>query len=379
VRVLFFIDTLASGGAQRQAVELAVRLVESGRIQARFAAYRTEDFFRPRLEAAGIEVTLVPKALRYDPLFPRRLRADLSARPVDVVHAFLLPPSLWARLAVRGLPAELRPALIAAERNERIATSPIEAVLQRFIYRGADLITVNAASVAVEVERRCGIPAHRIRYVPNGIDLDSWDKAMLQPCPLELEPGCFHVAMVGRIAPEKNHELLLDALARLDPALLRGWRVWLIGAGSTDSAAGRRLQARARRAGLSQVLRFSPPQRGIASVMARLSLLVLSSHFEGFPNVVLEAMASRLPVVATRVGDVPNMIEDRVSGFIVPPGDAAALAAAMLRAYRLSEAERTALGAAARSRVDRCFRMDAIAQRYLELYSELAGARGQGA
>jgi glycosyltransferase involved in cell wall biosynthesis len=220
------------------------------------------------------------------------------------------------------------------------------------------------------------VPSQRIRYVPNGIDLVAWDKAMAEPCPLDLEPGCFHVGMIGRLAPEKNHELLLDALARLDPALLRSWRIWLIGAGAADSAASRRLEERARRAGLSQLLRLCPPQRGIASVMARLSLLVLSSHFEGFPNVVLEAMASRLPVVATRVGDVPNMIEHGVSGVVVPPGDAAALAEALCRVHRLVGAERARLGAAARARVEERFGMDAIASRYLELYADLAGRRG---
>ena len=375
MRVLFFIDTLGSGGAQRQAVELAVRLVERGRIQARFAVYRADDFFRPRLDAAGIEVSILPKALRYDPLFPRHLRAELLEWPVDVVHAFLLPPSLWALLAVRGLPAGMRPALVTAERNERIATSPVEAALQRFVYRRADLVTVNAAPAATAIERRCGVPAEHIRYIPNGIDLDAWDKAMAEPCPLDLEPDYFHVGMIGRIAPEKNHELFFDALARLDPALLRGWRVWLIGAGAAGSAASRRLEKRARRAGLSEVLRFCPPQRGIASVMSRLSLLVLSSHFEGFPNVVLEAMASRLPVVATRVGDVPNMIEHGISGLIVPPRDAAALAEALLDVYRLGGPRRVSLGAAARARVDERFGMDAIAQRYLELYSGLASRR----
>jgi len=375
MRVVFAIDTLASGGAQRQAVELAVSLARRGLVQARFAVYHADDFFRPRLDAAGIDVTVVRKRFRYDPLFPRRMREDLETRPADVVHAFMPQPSFWALLAVRGLASGLRPALIAAERNERIASSLAEAALQRFVYRRADLVTVNASPVAAEIERRCQVAAERICYVPNGIDLESWDRAMAEPCPLDLEPEYFHIGMIGRIAPEKHHELLFDALARLDPALLRGWRVWLIGAGAAGSAASLRLEKRARRAGLSEVLRFCPPQRGIASVMARLSLLVLSSHFEGFPNVVLEAMASRLPVVATRVGDVPNMIEHGVSGLIVPPRDAAALAEALLDVYRLGGSRRVSLGEAARARVKERFEMDAIAQRYLELYSGLASRR----
>jgi glycosyltransferase involved in cell wall biosynthesis len=374
VRVLYAIDTLGSGGAQRQAVELAVRLVERGDIRARFCVYHPDPFFRPRLDRAGIEVVLLPKYLRYDPLFPRRLRAELAARPVDVIHAFLHAPGLWSLLARRGLPRAQRPALIASERNDRIATSPLDAILHRVVYRGADAVTVNAEPVAGEIERRLRVPRQRIHYVPNGIDLGAWDLAMRADCPLDLEPGLFHVGLVGRAAPQKHHELLLDALARIDRDLLRRWRVWLIGAGLVDGEAGRRLQERARAAGLASVVRFEPEQRAIAAVMARLSLGVLCSRHEGFPNVVLEAMASRLPVVATRVGDVPNMIEPGVSGLIVPAGDADALAAALLQISGMDPAQRASLGASARLRVEQRFAMDAVASRYLDLYRGVASS-----
>jgi glycosyltransferase involved in cell wall biosynthesis len=371
VKVLFAIDTLGSGGAQRQAVEIAVRLVERGEIAARFVVYHPDPFFRPRLEQAGIEITQLPKSLRYDPFFPRRMRADLRARPVDVVHAFLLPPGMWSLLACRGMPRASRPALIASERNDRIATSRFEAIVQRAVYRGADAVTVNAEPVAGEIERHLGVARERIRYIPNGIDLAGWDRAMRAECPLDLGPGLFHVGLVGRAAPQKHHELLIDALVRIERNVLRSWRVWLVGAG-LDGERARRLQVRVRDAGLAEVVRFATEQRAIAAVMARLSLAVLTSRHEGFPNVVLEAMASSLPVIATRVGDVPNMIEPGRSGVIVPPGDAAALADALVAVFHMKPAEREALGRSARARVEECFAIDAIVSRYLELYREVA-------
>jgi len=376
MRVAFAIDTLNSGGAQRQAVELAVRLSERGDIRARFLTYHPEDFFRPRLDAAGIDVEILPKRLRYDPSFPRTMRANLVARPVYLVHAFLLPPSLWALLAVSKLSGKARPALIASERNEQIASTFLEKAIQRFTYRRADAVTVNAGPVALEIESRLRVPPARIHYIPNGIDLDAWDLAAAGPCSLELEPDSFHIGVVGRIAPQKNHEVLLDALAQIPKEVLRGWRVWVIGRGATDSPEGLRLQARARSSGLDAVMRFVPAERNIAAVMARLSVLALTSKHEGFPNVVLEAMSSRLPVVATRVGDVPNMIEHGRSGFIVPSDDTRALADELMRVYRIGHDRRRDVGAAARSRVESDFTMDRIADRYLELYRSLVRSTG---
>jgi glycosyltransferase involved in cell wall biosynthesis len=375
MKVLFAIDTLGSGGAQRQAVELAVRLVERGDIDARFAVYHPDPFFRPRLEQAGIRVDLLRKSWRYDLLFPRRMRDDLVQRPVDVVHAFMPSPSLWALLALRGMAREQRPALIASERNDQIGTLRLETLGQRFVYPHADAVTVNAEVVASMVEQRLRVPRERIHYIPNGIDLEAWDRAMLAPCPLRLEPGRFHIGLVGRIAPQKQHDLLLDALALIDRESLRSWSVWLIGAGTTQSPAGRGLQQRVHAAGLADIIRFVPEQRDIAAIMARLSLLVLCSRHEGFPNVVLEAMASRLAIVSTRVGDVPNMIEPNRSGLLVPAGDKAALAAALVRVWRMDPDTCTALGTAARTRVERAFSIDAVAGRYLALYRELAEAR----
>lgn len=371
MKVLFAIDTLGSGGAQRQAVEIAARLVESGRISARFAVYHSDPFFRPRLERAGIEITRLPKSLRYDPFFPSRLRADLRGRPVDVVHAFLLPPGMWSLLACRGLPRSSRPGLIASERNDRIATSRFEGFVQRRVYRGADAVTVNAEPVAGEIERKLGVARERIRYIPNGLDLAEWDRSMREPCPLELEPGLFHIGLVGRAAPQKHHELMIEALERIGPDRLASWRVWFVGAGLEGERAAS-LRARVGAAGLTDVVRFAPEQRAIAALMAHLSLAVLCSRHEGFPNVVLEAMASSLPVIATRVGDVPNMIESGRSGMIVPPGDAVALADALLAAFRKPPEERRAWGQQARARVEQRFAMDAVAERYFELYREVA-------
>jgi glycosyltransferase involved in cell wall biosynthesis len=105
---------------------------------------------------------------------------------------------------------------------------------------------------------------------------------------------------------------------------------------------------------------------------------VLPSLWEGFPNVLLEAMASRVPAVATRVGEVPRMIADGETGFLVEPGDTEALAAALMRLHALAPAERTAMAARARAVVESRYQIAAIAHAHRDLYAALVRPAVEG-
>jgi glycosyltransferase involved in cell wall biosynthesis len=371
LKILYSIDTLSSGGAQRQAVELAVHMAKRPDVEVRFSAYHEHDFFIPRLEEAGVPLHILPKRWMIDPAFPSRLRALLREHPVDLIHAYLHPPIFWALAAMRGLQASERPALVAAERNDRIARNLAERMFHTYIYRSADCVTVNASYVRQEIERKCGVAPERIHYIPNGIDLDTWDRQLQASSRVLLDPDRFNVLVVGRLAPQKNHELLVEALGQIDRSVRDRWTVWLVGVRDDDPRSSSALRERIAQQGLDQIIRMQPPVRSIAPIMGRASVLVLPSRHEGFPNVVLEAMASRLPIVATRVGDVPEMLVDGESGWIVEPGSAEGLAAAMLRVHEMSASDRERMAQAARSQVERAYSIDVIAERHIALYRSL--------
>ena len=373
MRVLYFIDGLGSGGAQRQSVELAARLVGMERIEASFVVYRDDDFFGDRLRSQRIPITLLSKSAKLDPSFIRRLRREFKAVNPDIVHSFLLAPSFWSALTLASLPRSARPHFLASERNTLIATDPLRRVVQSFSYHSADAVTVNAEAVVDLIDTRLRIPRERIHYIPNGIDLQAWDAAQQLDSPLYFDRDRFHVGLVGRMERQKNHLLLLRALSRIAPDVLSSWKVWLIGNFSTPDSRRPEIEREIHRWDLSKIVEISPPQQRIAAILKRLDALVLPSIEEGFPNVVLEAMASGIPVVATRVGDVANLIDDAKSGFIVPPDDEIALSERLLRLHRLGLEARRSMGAVGRRIVEERFQLEAITGQYSDLYQGLSG------
>jgi glycosyltransferase involved in cell wall biosynthesis len=373
--VVLSLDLLESGGSQRQAVELAARFQADPGWRCSVLVYVEAEFFAGRLREAGVPLVCLPKRSGLDPTYLLRLRRFLDRERPDVLHAFLLPPGLWGLLAARTLPRARRPLVVAGVRDSLVAPDTGSAWAQRVVYRGADAVTTNALPVVDLLRERIGVPAARVHYLPNGIDLARWDAQMREAAPLPLEPGRFHLALVGGLRREKAHAVLFAALERLGPERVRDWRVWCVGGPSGGPEMAREVERELRRRRLGDVVRLEPPVRNVAALMARLDALVLPSLHEAFPNAVLEAMAAGLPVVATRVGNVPHLVEDGREGLLVPPGDAAALADALARLAALPAECRRAMGRRGRAAVAARFEIGAVARAHLALYDALLRER----
>ena len=206
----------------------------------------------------------------------------------------------------------------------------------------AALITVSQAN-ADHLTTELGVARERIHVIPCGIDVDRFT-------PGPAKTGTPLIVTVARLHPVKNIALLLDAVARLVGTGQRV-RVAVIG----DGAESDNLRRRSDDLGLSEVVRFvgAATQEEVLDWWREADIGALSSDSEGMPVALMEAAACGLPVVATGVGGVAEMVEDAVTGFVVPPGDAAAFAERLGRLIA-DPALRTRMGAAARQRaVDR--------------------------
>ncbi|MEJ2644260.1 MAG: glycosyltransferase, partial [Gammaproteobacteria bacterium] len=217
----------------------------------------------------------------------------------------------------------------------------------------------------------------KIRQIYNGVDTERFAprhgaRPQLAGSPFSEEPLVV-IGTVGRLQAVKDQVSLAEGFIRLlkhRPDLESRVRLVVVGDGPLYSEVAARLQA----AGVNGLCWLPGERSDVPDVMRTLDIFVLPSLAEGVSNTVLEAMATGLPVVATRVGGNPELVAEGVTGTLVPPSDPTAMADALMR-YVDDEESRRAHGRAGRTRVLERFSIDVMTERYLDLYDELTGAR----
>lgn len=307
----------------------------------------------------GFEIGLAPLPGMRTILFPHELERRLRERRPDVVHVH---SGVWlkaARAAARaGVPRVIH--TIHGLLDREPWHGPL---LMRWAARYTDAIAAVSRPLVVYLRDVVHVPNGKVIYLPNGIDTSVFSPAKGDGRlrrHFRLSDDRFIIGHVGRFAPVKNHALLIEAFARLHARRPASFLV-LIGDGDL------RPEIEARIAGLG--LRDHVGLYGLADdpgpLYRDLDLFVLPSLAEGTSMSLLEAMATGLPVVATRVGGNPDLVAD--TGILVPSGDASALADAMERVIDRPE-EGRALGAAARDRIQAGYDEDGVVDRYESLY-----------
>jgi glycosyltransferase involved in cell wall biosynthesis len=302
-------------GGEVQLGLLATELVARGHQVAVVAPPGAE--ILGRLPAAVERVELAARN-DLDLVAAARLRLAVRRLAPDLVHAFTPRAQAIARLGLRG-----RPPLVASKLTGFAVGKGIGG---RFKYRGVARFAV-VSKAAAEALRQAGVPETKIRLVPSAVGPAFRPRAA---APV----GTAVIGCVAALVPGKGHETLLAAVALLPELELR-----LIGDGSARQA----LEALVERLGIAKRVRFLGALRlpeEIAAALGELDLFALASQAEGLPTAVLEAMAVGVPVVATAVGGVPELVRDGETGRLVPVGDPVALAGAM--AELLGDAPRRA-------------------------------------
>jgi glycosyltransferase involved in cell wall biosynthesis len=217
-----------------------------------------------------------------------------------------------------------------------------------------------------------GCPPHKVRVIPNGVDIERfrprWPNRSLQ-AELELTPETPVAGIVAALRPEKNHELFLQAAAMVREKLPAA-RFLIVGDGPQRA----KLLSLMRELSLSDSVRFLGTRSDIPEVLSLLDVLVLTSHMEANPVSILEAMAAEKPVVATRVGSVPETVLDGKTGYLVPPGDARSVADRLIEL--LGDRQRAAaFGRAGREHVIAHWSIERMVEGYQELLAGIYMAK----
>jgi glycosyltransferase involved in cell wall biosynthesis len=328
---------------------------------------RPEGPLRSRLEAAGVSIGRAGRgSLRpvgfVSALVP--LVRELRAHDVRIVHSFDFYSNL---LCVPAARLSGRSKAIASQRDLGNLRSMPRQRVHDVALRFADLVVVNSEAVRDTLVRSGRIAAKRLTVVRNGVDLARFRPRMRQPRSAD-DP--LTVVTLANLRPEKGLADLLDAAA-----IVRGrmpacrFQIW------GDGPLRGELESRAVALGLDGTVELRGRTEAPEAVLRDADLFALPSHSEASSNGILEAMASGLPVVATRVGGNPLLVEDGITGLLVPARDPGALAESIARlAENPGEAAR--LGDAAVEKIRSRFSTETMLQALEGIYGELLAEEG---
>jgi glycosyltransferase involved in cell wall biosynthesis len=367
LKVLQLIPTLDRSGAEKQMVLLA-RGLPRDRFQVEVATLTRLGPLEADLKQAGVPVTSFRKRFKVDPIASCRLFGFLKAGTFDVVQTWIFAANTYGRLA--ALAARV-PVVVASEMAVDQWKGPGQLAIDRWLARRTDRVVGNSNAV-VEFYRRAGVPDGRLAMIYSGIAAEEpppIDRAATRAA-LGLPADAPLMIYVGRLAAQKGVDDLIraiDLLQHVRPHL----RAWIVGDGPLRIP----LEDMAHAFQLDPMVRFLGHRDDVPNLLAAADLLVLPSLYEGLPNVVLEAMRFRKPVVATSAPGTTELVIEGETGRLVPVQDAPALAEAIRNVLDDPDLARR-LGEAGRARVDSHFRAETMITRFAELYEQLARAKG---
>jgi glycosyltransferase involved in cell wall biosynthesis len=369
LRILWLIKGLGPGGAEHLLVASArTRDRDQFEVEAAYLLPWKDALVEP-LQALGVEVECYSVRDERDIRWLGALRRRLRERPVDVVHVHSPYVAALARVAIRTLPSDVRPAVVSTEHN---AWSTFKAPTRRL---NAWTARLDDATIAVSEETRVSMsgPAReRCETLVHGVDLASLRALRSERAAVRKELGLDETTIVvGTVAnyhPKKDWPNLLRAariVADSDPSI----RFVSVGQGPLQVD----VEALHRELELGGVVTLTGHRPDATRLMAACDMFALSSQWEGLPVAIMEALALGLPIVATSVGGVAETFTDGVDARLVEPRDPVALADAILEVAHDAQL-RAKLAAASDARAEE-FDAARAQRRIEEIYRQVARAR----
>lgn len=354
MKIHLFIDSLCAGGAQRQLVGLAVLLKKKGHDVA-VITYHKNDFYLSNLIENDITHYYLSKAEN------KKLRIfhvikQLHKDKPDVLISYLSTPNIIACIAncfVKNLK------LIVSERNTTQRIGKNERI--RFLlYRFANIIVPNSCSQANFIKIYYPQLASKTVTITNFVDT-----CFFKPTDNYHESSIPTIISVGRITPQKNILNYLEALKKLVEKGLKFKAIWF---GNTDQEEYyNSCKLLIEQLELKNYFEFKTATKQIKEEYHKAEIFCLPSIFEGFPNVLCEAMSCGLPVVCSNVCDNPSIVEEGQSGFLFDPYNVNEITSSIEQLLMLSKEKREAMKKFNRERAIEYFSEDAFVAKYLNI------------
>lgn len=306
-KILCLIESIGSGGAERQLTGLAVMLRHRG-YDVEVCYYINRDFYRPFLQDNGVESCFLEEASSSRKRF-QVLKKHIKAYKPDTVISYSASPSMiTCLLKLTGA----RFNLIVSERNTTQVLNSRER-LRFFLYRWADQIVPNSQSQGDFINKHFLNLSGKVNVITNFVDTEKFSPAT----EIRTEHDVTRMVCVGRLMPQKNVPHFIEAI---DKVVGDGYKIHVDWFGlDLQDAYSAECNNAIKCLGLEDVFVFQAPSPTIQDEYRKSDVFCLPSYYEGFPNVLCEAMSCGLPVLCSRVCDNPNIVDEGNNGYMFDP------------------------------------------------------------
>jgi glycosyltransferase involved in cell wall biosynthesis len=351
-------------GGQRQSLFLVKELRRRGYLV--YFVVQPESPLHSQAAEAGLPVIPLRMRSEADLAAAFRLSRAMKKRNCRLVHfheahglAVGATAARWARVPLRFISRRVDFPLQTSSFSFRKYTRDVDAIIA--ISEGVKKVLLDS-----------GIPWSLVRVIPSGIDFSPFREVACRDFlrrEFSFPPDDYLVGIVAALEDHKGHADLIQA-AKILKEQAPKVRIIVVGTGSLRL----KLDKQAHALGVEDIVFFLGFRKDVPQILASLDLFVLSSHLEGMGSSLLDAMASRLPIVATRAGGIPEVITHGETGLLVPPRDPVSLAQAILTLYRDKE-RATRMAQRGYQAVHRKFSVEAMAEKVISLYESCAGEK----
>lgn len=365
-RVMQLIGSLDRAGAERVVVDLALHLSRDD-YRVVVVYLQGDGELRPELLDAGIEVIRLPDRAKVDPRTCWAVYRLLKECGIDILHAHIPRPAFWGLMAARAAAVPIR---IFTEHNVQVYSSPLTYLYPAIVRLATDIVCVSDRA-RDSIQQRYPKIDDKLVTIRNGIQVDRvtprQDIGAVRK-ELSLPEDAPVICHVANMYARKAQDQLLQAFS-LTKRSVPNSKLLMVGSGPLYTE----LRSLAKSLHIDDDVVFAGVRDDVPDLLAASDVFALSSHHEGLPITILEAMAAGLPVVTTDVGGCAEAVQDGITGLVVPPNSPQLLAEAMM--WILGDPSMGGrMGAAGRDRVAKHFSVDRFVEQHEHLY-ETALAR----
>jgi len=308
IKICYVIGTLEIGGAEKQLLKL-VRDINRERFTPVVIALRSGTM-REEFEKV-VKVIIAGKKWKIDPLFLLRLTDILKREKPDILHTFMFTSNTWGRIA--GILSGVS-VILASERCVDIWKKWYHRLIDRILLKFTYKVICNSNAVKNFYQKTERIPENKLSVVYNGVDLSEFQKINPDKTGIEKKGGL--IGAGGRFTQQKGFINLLMAVPEI-LKILPDTKFVLVG----DGPLRKSFEEFTKNHTISDSVIFTGYRKDILSIFSLCDIIVVPSLFEGMPNIVLEAMALKKPVIGTDIPEIAELIEDGQNGFLVPVKD----------------------------------------------------------